>query len=71
MINRLISNHPLQYAYESETDELIYNTGNTPTPEGKTWERFNRCPVCEQWSPCDVRALITAYEALQKSCERI
>lgn len=18
-------------------------------------ERFNRCPTCEQWSPCDVR----------------
>jgi len=21
-------------------------------------ERYNRCPTCEQWSPCDVRAAV-------------
>jgi hypothetical protein len=24
---------------------------------------FKRCPVCEQWSPCDVRIVISALQA--------
>lgn len=26
-----------------------------PGPNFLRTERYNRCPTCEQWSPCDVR----------------
>lgn len=26
-----------------------------PQVNGLRTERYNRCPTCEQWSPCDVR----------------
>ncbi len=54
--------HPLQYAYcrnvyvpntEDMSDEDVQQT--VPGGLGLPVERYNRCPVCEQWSPCDVR----------------
>lgn len=62
--------HPLQYAVTGHphsvtvvgtgnaTDEqirkLIEQTYGMPLP-AMPIERFNRCPTCEQWSPCSVR----------------
>ncbi len=60
---RVLKNHPIQYAIDDLTDEVIYHTENTPTPEGRRWERFNRCDRCEQWSPCDVRTVAGAASA--------
>ena len=57
--------HPLQYAYcrnvyvpntEDMSDEDVRRAvGGVGLPV----ERYNRCPVCEQWSPCDVRRAAT------------
>lgn len=53
--------HPLQYAFvgyvyvggtEDASDDDVRNVAGLP---GIQVERFNRCPTCEQWSPCDVR----------------
>jgi hypothetical protein len=45
-IDTLLESHPLSYSYL-----------DNGVPES-----FTRCPVCEQWSPCDVRILIEAYQ---------
>jgi hypothetical protein len=48
--------HPLQYAIKGHP-----NTVTTMHTENDIrrdlGERFNRCPTCEQWSPCDVRRI--------------
>lgn len=53
--------HPLQYAFVGRI--YVYETGNLSDDQvrdlaGNGWlpvERFNRCPTCEEWSPCDFR----------------
>ncbi len=56
--------HPLQYALVGARAHYVGNTENMTdiaimTAAGQlgalTVERYNRCPTCEQWSPCDVR----------------
>lgn len=56
--------HPLQYAMVGGRGIYVGDTENTPddevrrTAEADAWmsiERYNRCPTCEQWSPCDLR----------------
>jgi hypothetical protein len=49
-----LRDHPLQYGYRNGV--LVFDPGDDPT----VIERYNRCPTCEQWSPCDVRK---AWEA--------
>lgn len=53
--------HPLQYAFcgpalvldtENAADQQIWKLVDIP---GRAVERYNRCPACEQWSPCQVR----------------
>lgn len=60
-----LAEHPLQYAYcgneyvghtENMTDEQVRKQAGTTFP---LVERYNRCPRCEQWSPCDVRKAAT------------
>lgn len=55
--------HPMQYAYiggiyvgdtEDASDEDVRRVAGLPG-SGLHVERYNRCPTCEQWSPCDVR----------------
>lgn len=41
--------HPIQYGYRG--NDIVLNPGNALDVH----ERYNRCPTCEQWSPCDVR----------------
>jgi len=41
--------HPLQYGFRGRA--LVLNPGD----DRSVVERNNRCPTCEQWSPCDVR----------------
>ena len=55
-IERLQRHHPLQYGYRG--NEIVFDPGDDPTVQ----ERYNRCPVCEQWSPCDVRVLLRHIE---------
>jgi hypothetical protein len=52
--------HPLQYALvgsayvgntENLDDDAVYRLAGVRLPI----ERYNRCPTCEQWSPCDKR----------------
>ena len=54
--------HPLQYAMigrtyvgytEDRTDAQVLASAGMPDI-GLPVERFNRCPTCEQWAPCDV-----------------
>lgn len=48
--------HPLQYALGSALFgrlTTVYHTENDP--EQWLGVRFNRCPTCEQFSPCDIR----------------
>lgn len=56
--------HPLQYALVGSQSVYVGNTENmtradvltaSGLPEGSTVGRYNRCPTCEQWSPCDRR----------------
>lgn len=54
LIQRLKRMHPLQYGYLPGSDDPVFDPGDDPN----VTERINRCPVCEQWSPCDVRELI-------------
>lgn len=45
--------HPIQYGFDD-----LGNIYHFPYPENiKIIETYNRCPNCEQWSPCDVRKL--------------
>jgi hypothetical protein len=46
----LLAQHPLQYGYRHGW-QLVFDPGDDPA----VVERYNRCPTCEQWSPCDVR----------------
>lgn len=65
-----MNEHPLQYAFvgrsyvagtENMSDEQVRDVaGGVHLPV----ERFNRCPTCEQWSPCDVRKAEVAPAAL-------
>jgi hypothetical protein len=60
--------HPLQYAYigTGPHDPMVVGTEDQSDEQvrarvaaqgmGAVVERYNRCPTCEQWSPCDVRA---------------
>lgn len=52
LIDRIRRHHPTQYGFRGS--EIVYEPGDDPT----VTERYNRCPVCEQWSPCDVRELL-------------
>lgn len=55
MVERLRSRHPLQYGYrDQDSQEIVFDPGDDPT----ILDRYNRCPSCEQWSPCDVRQLL-------------
>jgi hypothetical protein len=57
--------HPLQYAlccdvYVGHTEnmsdtEVWREVARRGGPGGGYVSRFNRCPTCEQWSPCEVR----------------
>jgi hypothetical protein len=58
--------HPIQYAlvgntYIGDTEDVDDITVrqragfSTTSTGGPTIERYNRCPTCEQWSPCDRR----------------
>jgi hypothetical protein len=60
-----IHGHPLQYAFvgwgrgtyipntEHMTDNEVRRAVGVENEQPV--ERYNRCPTCEQWSPCDVR----------------
>lgn len=57
MVERLRSRHPLQYGYrDQDSQEIVFDPGDDPT----ILDRYNRCPTCEEWSPCDVRQLLEA-----------
>lgn len=69
--------HPLQYAHC--TGALVLNTEQMPDEQvrqkvgGTRWdrvERWNRCPTCEQWSPCDVRAAQEAEKLTPGEADR-
>lgn len=56
--------HPLQYAYVGRTyvadsngytDDEVRQIAGHEGAIGLPVERYNRCPTCEQWSPCKVR----------------
>jgi hypothetical protein len=49
-----LATHAIQYAISS-SGRTFYNTESIPTPRGVSWSRFNRCPNCEEWSPCKER----------------
>lgn len=53
-VDRIRRNHPLQYGYRGR--DIVFDPGDDPT----VGERYNRCPNCEQWAPCDVRELLEA-----------
>ena len=63
--DRLRRKHPLQYG--SRGRDIVYDPGNDPT----VGERYNRCPTCEQWSPCDVRVLLEAVHSLEGRIEAL
>jgi hypothetical protein len=52
--------HPLQYGF----DDLGRYFSPDPAP-GRiaSGGRFNRCPTCEQWSPCTVRERVAQARA--------
>jgi hypothetical protein len=58
LIIRVKSRHPIQYGFLGKL--MIVNTENVV--DERMTERFNRCPVCEQWSPCDVREVADLLE---------
>ena len=55
--------HPLQYAlcarvYVGDTENMSDEDVRRAAAVERTGlpvERYNRCPTCEQWSPCDAR----------------
>lgn len=60
-----LDNHPIQYAFvghifitntEGKNDDEVRREARVT---GLPVERFQRCPTCEQWSPCDVRIAAT------------
>jgi len=66
LIERLRGCHPIQYGWRS--GEIVLHTENDADPI--ITERMNRCPVCEQWSPCDVREAADRIEQLSDLLER-
>lgn len=62
--DRIRRMHPMQYGFRGK--EIVYDPGDDPT----ITDRYNRCPTCEQWSPCDVRKAledaITGEQALKE-----
>jgi len=61
--DRIRRKHPLQYGYRGRN--IVYDPGDDPT----VGERYNRCPNCEQWSPCDVRELLQAVLKEQSTAD--
>src|SRR3954468_22783595 len=71
-----LSLHPVQYAIitgpgfprwgavKYNTEHLTHADFTRGMPPGLAAdvriERYNRCPNCEQWSPCDVRQRLLA-----------
>lgn len=53
---RVIRRHPMQYGYKGRL--VILHTENVEDPT--ITDRMNRCPECEEWSPCDVRSIAQA-----------
>ena len=37
-----------------------------PLRYGKPGEMYERCPVCEEWSPCDVRRAADRLNVLER-----
>lgn len=58
---RIIANHPLQYGFRG--NEVVFDERGEHLD---LTERMNRCPTCEQWSPCDVRELLAEAEQLRE-----
>ena len=57
--------HPLQYALvggvyvggtQDMDDAAVRAEAGPSGVAGLTVERYNRCPTCEEWSPCDMRS---------------
>lgn len=67
----LIQRHPMQYGFhpDREPGDNYVNTEQNDDPA--ITERYNRCPECEQWSPCDVRLLVATVEQLQAENEAL
>lgn len=63
LVRDLRRTHPLQYGWRY--GEVVRHTENDPDPY--IVDRMNRCPVCEQWSPCDSRKAADEIERLQAS----
>lgn len=63
--------HPLQYAHvgrvmvnnsERMSDAEVRAAAGPAGASGLPIERTNRCPTCEQWSPCDARPPVAGPE---------
>ena len=54
LFTRLRDFHTIQYGWLD--GEIVRHTEDDDNPNIR--ERMNRCAVCEQWSPCDVRMLL-------------
>jgi hypothetical protein len=39
--------------------------------ESKPGESYNRCPICEEWSPCDVRKAADEIVKLREDRDRL
>lgn len=59
VFERVSRRHPLQYGYRGR--DIVCDPGDDPT----VGERYNRCPNCEQWSPCDIRGLLDAVTSTE------
>jgi hypothetical protein len=62
LLARVTRRHPLQYGFRPGQTEAWINTEQNDDPV--VTERYNRCPTCEEWSPCDVRTLVAELRAL-------
>lgn len=60
IIARVKQRHPMQYGFLGKL--MIMHTENVVDERMPPSERFNRCPECEQWSPCDVRMVADELE---------
>ncbi len=69
LTDRLRDAHPLQYGWLAASPrEMVMHTESVP--DGIV-DRMNRCPVCEQWSPCDVRGALDRITTLETDNERL
>jgi hypothetical protein len=66
-INRIRSHHPLQYGYRIGDTKAVYD----PCEDATVTKRYNRCPKCEQWSPCDVRELLQLQEKREQQVQTV